>query len=106
MTRKPRTKADPLEHEIERVLNPVLQRDVVSTVHNFALELLHDCRCSHHQFRIVVHPPSGPADGRTVLLKPPRHLAPGYRQLPGGHEAGQSTNLHNCSPPEVGRAKS
>ena len=52
------------------------QRDVVSTVHNFALELLHDCRCGPHQFRAVVHPLDGLAHGRTALLKPLEKILP------------------------------
>jgi hypothetical protein len=51
-------------------------RDVVSTLLNFAFELLNDCCCSHLQFRIVVHPLCGPADGRTVMLKSLKKIYP------------------------------
>jgi hypothetical protein len=73
---------------------------------NFAFEMHHDGRCSLCQFRMVFYPPSGPVYSRVVLPKPTRLLAPGYRQLPGGHVANQSTNLRNCCPPvRVGLAK-
>ena len=53
-----------------------VKRGVVLTLHSFALELLFDCCCSPHQFRIVAHPLSGLADGRTALLKSPEKVLP------------------------------
>ena len=46
-----------------------------------------DFCCSHHQFRVVVHPLSGPADGRTVMLMSLKKILPApviHKKSPSG----------------------
>ena len=65
----------------------------------FGLQLLQDFLRGSHQLRIIAHPLNGPADGRTVLIKPARDLAAGNRQLPAGQIADQPAGLRNLYPP-------
>jgi hypothetical protein len=43
------------------------------------MKLLKDFNSGLPQFRIIAHPLSRPDDGRTILAKPPSHLACGNR---------------------------